>query len=583
MRTLRGKLILLLIVAGLAPLFLFGVFSLYNSQKSLRQSVQESFREITVRSAEEINLFLNHSRQLLETLATDLTESNLSITQQHRIIENYVIRFPQFLKILVYDKKMELSYSTEVNKSSKDHPKMVDLLKTRTKNFHNSKPYLSEDLTPVLWFFVPVGQANDARGVFAAQLDLMAMWQWVEETHLGKQGYASVVDEKGEMIASGDPYYKRTILSSEEPVYLKGFDVKKVSPIPQIEETSQGKILMSEQKISDNPKWFLVFTQPTREAFALLKESALLLLMVATGGLLLMWIAAVLGSRRTLLKPVAQLTKATGEIGGGNLDYRVKMKTKDELGQLGESINQMAADLSNQQETIRKQERLAMFGRMASGLAHDLKHPVKNVESAAKLMEEMYTDPEYRQTFTRVVQREFNRINQFLEDLRNVTHEMPYHPTHVDIITLLQEVVESFQADAKEREAKLIFKTNQAVLTLEGDPHLLRRLFENMVSNALQALDKPDGRVMVQADRSDGRVKIEVSDTGMGIPQDRLAGLFDEFTTTKRKGLGLGLAISKKIIDLHQGRVRVDSQVGEGTTFHLSFPMATLGDFKIDG
>lgn len=580
MRTLRGKLIVLLIVSGLTPLFLFGAFSLYNSQKSLRYSTKESFREITIRAAQEIDLFLTNARQLLETMATDLSETDLSQDQRRRIIENYAIRFPQFLKILVYDERMDLVYSTDLKDNSEDKPKIADLLKASSQDFLATKPYLSEDLTPVLWFLVPVDRQAKHQYLFAAQIDLLTMWKWVSETRLGEEGYASVVDKHGEVIASGNPHYKRAILSSEEPVFLEGFDVENPTPIPRLYDSPRGTVLISEQKISDNPQWYLVFTQPTREAFALLRTDAFLLLLVASVGLLMMWLTAVIGSRRTLLKPVSQLSKATEEIGQGNLKYRVEMHKTDELGRLGESINQMAGDLEGFQNTIRKQERMAMFGRMASGLAHDLKHPVKNVESAAKMMEDMYEDPNYRATFTKVVQREFTRINQFLDDLRNVTHEMPYNPNHVDVIGLLQDVVENFQADARQRDAKLVFKTTQAVLTMEGDSHLLHRLFENLISNALQALNKPEGRVSVLADRMDNFLTVDVCDTGMGIPPERLEGLFDEFTTTKRKGLGLGLAIAKKIVELHQGEIRVESQIGEGTTFKMRFPIKTIPEFQ---
>jgi signal transduction histidine kinase len=105
-----------------------------------------------------------------------------------------------------------------------------------------------------------------------------------------------------------------------------------------------------------------------------------------------------------------------------------------------------------------------------------------------------------------------------------------------------------------------------------GDPDLLRRLFENFVSNAVQALTEKNGKGEVIVTDKDGKVLVQVRDTGHGIPPERLSGLFDEFTTTKGRGLGLGLAIAKKIVQLHGGEISVTSVVEKGTTFFITLP-----------
>lgn len=108
-----------------------------------------------------------------------------------------------------------------------------------------------------------------------------------------------------------------------------------------------------------------------------------------------------------------------------------------------------------------------------------------------------------------------------------------------------------------------------------GDMFLLRRVFENLTSNALQALNKPEGCVELGVFLDAERVFAEVRDNGTGIPAEKLPGLFEEFVTTKRKGLGLGLglAIAKKILVLHRGMIKAESQLDEGTTFQLSWPI----------
>ena len=110
-------------------------------------------------------------------------------------------------------------------------------------------------------------------------------------------------------------------------------------------------------------------------------------------------------------------------------------------------------------------------------------------------------------------------------------------------------------------------------LVIDGDRFALGRVFRNLITNAIQAT-AAGGQVVIATARSGERVQISVSDTGSGIPADRLAAIFEDFVTTKRRGLGLGLAISKRIVEQLDGTITVESAVGSGTSFTLQFPAA---------
>ncbi|KAB2841723.1 sensor histidine kinase, partial [bacterium] len=484
MRTFRGKLIILLIASALTPLVLYGALTLYNSQRTLRNTIQQSYGEITRRTAGEIQLYLTHAQALLQTMVVDIANTNLSQEQTQRILENYVIRFSEFEKLLLYDLSGKLVFSTRLQKEDPDLPNEALIRQALSDREVFSEAYLSEDLTPVIWFLLPMKGNDRISGALAAQIDLMRMWEWVSNTKLGKRGYVSVVDAAGKVVASGDPHYKKAILSSEEPVAFQGFQRTEESEFPTVRETVHGPSLMSVRAVSESPPWFIVLAQPTREAFASLRLMTWEWVALIGGSLAFMLLAAAV-SRRLLLRPVRHLMEATQALGRGDLSYRVPALGRDELGQLGESFNRMSEDLAALQETARRQERLAMFGRIASGLAHDLKHPVKNIENAAKVMETMYEDPNYRETFTRIVKREFSRINHFLEDLRNLTHEMPYHPISFDLGKQLTEIAESFQLEAKNKGARVEVHVDPQPCMVVGDVFLLRRVFENLTSNAL--------------------------------------------------------------------------------------------------
>jgi signal transduction histidine kinase len=142
----------------------------------------------------------------------------------------------------------------------------------------------------------------------------------------------------------------------------------------------------------------------------------------------------------------------------------------------------------------------------------------------------------------------------------------------VDVNKALGELIESMQTTAESAGLNIETEFVLGNLYVEGDLFALNRVYRNLLINAMQATP-PRGRVVVRTAREAGQAVIEVSDTGCGIPKERLDTVFDDFVTTKRRGLGLGLAISKKIVEQLDGTITVESQVGIGSTFTLRFPL----------
>lgn len=214
-----------------------------------------------------------------------------------------------------------------------------------------------------------------------------------------------------------------------------------------------------------------------------------------------------------------------------------------------------------------------MFGRIAAGLVHDLSHPIQNINNNCKLVLQMHDDPEYRATFARLVKREFSTIQRTFEDLRNLARPIPLEKFPIDAGKLTSDVVERMQAQAAVAGVTVAAGTAPPdPHYIEGDLFALGRVLRNLVLNALQATP-PGGRVWIEVSGDvAGRVQLRVSDTGCGIPPDRMQAIFEDFVTTKRRGLGLGLAISRKIVEQLGGTITVESTVGEGSRFTLTFP-----------
>jgi signal transduction histidine kinase len=133
------------------------------------------------------------------------------------------------------------------------------------------------------------------------------------------------------------------------------------------------------------------------------------------------------------------------------------------------------------------------------------------------------------------------------------------------------EVIESMQPLAETAGITLRTELSSEPVYVEGDLFALGRVYRNLVVNAIQAT-APGGLVVAAVERQNGRAQIRIYDTGCGIPPDRLQAIFEDFVTTKRRGLGLGLAITRKIVEQLGGRISVASEVGKGTTFVIDFP-----------
>jgi signal transduction histidine kinase len=312
--------------------------------------------------------------------------------------------------------------------------------------------------------------------------------------------------------------------------------------------------------------------QPRSEAYAIADQLTAQLAFII-GFALLVTVSVGVFFGRSFIRPIFELMRGTHAVAEGRLDQRVTITSRDEFRQLGDAFNSMADKLVELTEDVRKKERQAMFGRMAAGLVHDLSHPIQNIGNSCKLIVRVFDDPEYRQTFTRTIDREIDTLKRVLDDLRNVARPAPVERFPLDINRSVAEIVESMRGFAEESGIALESKFASEPVVIEGDVFALGRVYRNLITNAIQAT-QAGGRVTIATSRDRDQVVVTVADTGSGIPAERLAAIFDDFVTTKKRGLGLGLAITKRIVEQLDGNITVASELGKGTAFTMRFPVA---------
>ena len=428
-------------------------------------------------------------------------------------------------------------------------------------------------------------RAGQAAGWLAGEINLEEMWRMVDRIRIGQQGFAMVVAAEGQLIAHGDPNQKSRVARGDNlrdhPLVRLVHSGTGAASVSQEYDGQAGASMLGVAAPMALLSWTVIVEQPLSEAYAvadqLARQLALVigLALLATIGIGYYW-------GRSFIRPIFALMRGTQAVAEGRLDERVDIKTKDEFRQLGNAFNSMADRLIELQEDVRKQERQAMFGRIAVGLVHDLSHPIQNIGNSCKLIVRVFDDPEYRETFKRTVERELATLKRVLDDLRNVARPVPLERFPVDVNRSLAEIVESMRPVADEGGLSLECRLSSEPVVVEGDVFALGRVYRNLITNAIQAT-AAGGRVSVVTRRSGERLEVAIADTGSGIPPGRLATIFDDFVTTKKRGLGLGLAISKRIVEQLGGTITVTSEVGKGTTFTLRFPAAVQEAVAVAG
>jgi signal transduction histidine kinase len=381
-----------------------------------------------------------------------------------------------------------------------------------------------------------------------------------------------LVDGSGRLLAHGDPAMRAAVARGDDLLWHPLIHPRNGGPLAGTlrYETPDGVEMLGVARPVGDQGWRIVVEQRAVEAFRLSSRlERFLLLTVLTGLAVTMFIGLLWG--RSFVRPLDALMKGTRALADGRLGERVHIEGRDEFAELGGAFNSMADRLVTLQADAVKQERQATFGRIAAGLVHDLAHPIQNIGNNCRLMLQLYDDPQYRQDFKRMIDREFPAIRRLLEDLRNLARPIPLERFPVDVGRLLQETAERIAPVAESGGVALTITVPDAPVALEGDLFALGRVLQNLLQNALQATP-PMGSVWLAGRETDGRVVLEVGDTGCGIPAERLPHIFDDYVTTKRRGLGLGLAISRRIVEQLGGTIAVTSEIGKGSVFTLSFP-----------
>jgi two-component system sensor histidine kinase AtoS len=276
--------------------------------------------------------------------------------------------------------------------------------------------------------------------------------------------------------------------------------------------------------------------------------------------------------------PVRALLTATRRLKAGDLDYRIP-KLHDEYGEVAESFNEMAVSLKEEQRRMQWAEQLFLLGEMSGGLAHEIKNPLAGVKASLEVLVMDGTLPaEDRDILSKSIEQ-IKKIEALLKNLLNFARPPKPQFMQVNVNDVLNATITLAQrlplfTSTNGKGVKIVRLLDPRIWEITADPLQLQQVFMNLIINAAEAM--PSGgtiTVRTSYDPVTRALQVSVTDNGEGVDPDVVDKIFQPFYTTKSKGSGLGLSITKRLIEQHGGSIRAVNNLDRGVSFLIDLPV----------
>jgi signal transduction histidine kinase len=296
-------------------------------------------------------------------------------------------------------------------------------------------------------------------------------------------------------------------------------------------------------------------------------------------GLVLGWMVA-----RIILNPIYKLVLKVRDAAGSEVVEHIKMSPGKELEELDLHINRLISrinkaheDLQKNRELLERSSKLAAIGKIAPALAHEIRNPLTAIKM---LIYAMMQEPDLSKDKLHdleIITHEINRVEGFLQNFLKYARPAKPQMQMVSIVPVISETLRLMQPRFKQNNIALTEVHEQENLRIKADPDMVKQVIMNLLLNAVESMGQ-DGELrlstLVREDDPENRLlQVVISDTGPGIPDDILDSLFDPFVKGKDQGIGLGLSISQRIIELHHGWISASNNTDRGATFTVNLPL----------
>ena len=422
-----------------------------------------------------------------------------------------------------------------------------------------------------------------------AQVNLKFIWDVITRIKIGEKGRAYVVDAAGDLVADPDigRVLRRTNLASLAQVRA-AFTAAKVGPA-MIARNAEGVEVLSAFAPIDPPGWTVFVEEPVSEVYGTLHASILRTAGLLVAGLVISALVA-LALARGMVRPIRRLEDGARRIGGGDLGQSIEVHTGDELEALAGQFNRMTAQLRESYADLERkvEERTAQVeianrhkSEFLANMSHELRTPLNAIIGFSEALGEGLfgemneKQREYLEDIHASGRHLLSLINDILDLSKIEAGRMELDLSLFSAPAAIENCVTLVRERAQRHDIAVSVDIDPALGELSADERKFKQILLNLLSNAVKFT--PDGgRVTLTARIGQGCLEVAVADTGRGIaPQDQ-AAVFEEFRQLGRggEGTGLGLALSRRFVELHGGTMALQSEPGKGSVFTFTLPLA---------
>ena len=286
---------------------------------------------------------------------------------------------------------------------------------------------------------------------------------------------------------------------------------------------------------------------------------------------------------RTAIAPLRELRDFVAAIPKQSW-LRAPVRSHDEIGEVAQSFNDMLDELESvrehereTQERFHHSERVAMIGKLAAGVAHEVRNPIAGIGNLVENLDRYRHNDSKFHEYTEAITQGLQRIERIVANLVSLGHQAPSDPQPIDPVATIQEILDLSAYNLNKNSVRIEWDIVPGIPPVLADRDQFRQVILNLVLNAVHAMEKSGGLLTIGISRQENRLEISFTDTGIGISREHMTHIFDPFFTTLPvgEGSGLGLAVSKSIMEQHGGSIEVESEVGKGTRFLLHFPLVS--------
>lgn len=582
---LLTRLLLSHILIVSIPLFITGNVLVNTAQNSIRQTILDRNLEFATRSTRFIDMQLRTATDLVKSQAKFQSIFEMNKSTQELAINTLFTEFDLFSQISVLDTLGHLIASTSFEDSlhvkfSRDHFIAGILTAFKKAGRYRSDVYISDESLPMMDVAEPVTRFDEVVGILYAVVDLKTMWDIVDENKIGNRGEAFIFNGDGVYVAHTD---RKKLYSNQKLVNME--------VVAKIKQGESGQLIYHQGSDEEmvaayapigNYGWGAMLQQPTSEAFAPARRMRFRVMQFMGISVLLASLLAFFYSR-WIVKPVKQLVSGMEQFSRGELNTRIAKVTDDEIGTLAENFNEMAERLIEFQNKLKRTEVLETLGKLASVLSHEIRNPLNamviNMQILKREFAKEQINKERVDKFYGILAAEIKRVDQLVTDFLLIARPPKTSKEEVAINEVIDEITMMQVADSLAKGVRIEREYEKVPIKANVDAARMRQVILNLTLNAIQAmpgggkltigLREATSEVLNHRTKS---VVLSFADTGDGIPERDLGKVFDFYYSTKENGTGLGLAIVQQIVDEHQGRVVLESQVEKGTKFTIYLP-----------